>query len=77
MDDFARSSAEDRIAAIEEAAARRDLRPMIIEKDFWVCWTLRRLAEHAELGPHLTFKGGTSLSRRPTALLPAFQKIST
>src|SRR5690606_14759850 len=30
---------------------------------FWVCWTLRRLARCAELAGHLTFKGGTSLSK--------------
>lgn len=34
-----------------------------IEKDFWVCWTLRELFALPETGPHLTFKGGTSLSK--------------
>jgi hypothetical protein len=34
-----------------------------IEKDFWVCWTLRELFALPEIGPHLTFKGGTSLSK--------------
>lgn len=36
--------------------------PYIIEKDFWVCWTL----DHLFSGPFadvLTFKGGTSLSK--------------
>lgn len=63
MDTFARKDAQQRIAAIEEAASRLDLPAAIIEKDFWVCWTLRRLTEHPALGPHLTFKGGTSLSK--------------
>lgn len=63
MDEFARRSAEDRRAFIEEAASRRDLTPIIIEKDFWVCWTLRRLAATPELKDHITFKGGTSLSK--------------
>ena len=63
MDEFARRPAEDRRAYIEEAAARRDLTPIIIEKDFWVCWTLRRLVRAVDLAGHMTFKGGTSLSK--------------
>lgn len=63
MDDFARRPAGDRRAFIEEAAARRDLSSIVIEKDLWVCWTLRRLARTADLAGHLTFKGGTSLSK--------------
>ena len=66
MDNFARRTAaadDDRLAFINEAAARRDVVPIIIEKDFWVCWTLRRLMETPGLGEHLTFKGGTSLSK--------------
>jgi hypothetical protein len=36
----------------------------IAEKDFWVCWTLKRLFEHqTEDVPTLVFKGGTSLSK--------------
>lgn len=34
-----------------------------IEKDFWVCWTLQQLFAMPALAPHLTFKGGTSLSK--------------
>lgn len=49
MDNFARKPAEERRVFIEEAAAQRDLTPVIIEKDFWVCWTLRRLASAPEL----------------------------
>ncbi len=63
MDDFARRETADRRAYIEEAASRRDLTPTIIEKDFWVCWTLRRLTRFPELMGHVTFKGGTSLSK--------------
>lgn len=63
MDEFARRPAADRRAYIEESAARRDLTPIIIEKDFWVCWTLRRLMRSADLAGHMTFKGGTSLSK--------------
>ena len=35
----------------------------IIEKDFWVCWTLKQLFEHPTLSKQLIFKGGTSLSK--------------
>jgi predicted nucleotidyltransferase component of viral defense system len=63
MDEFARRPAGDRRAFIEEAASRRELTPVIIEKDFWVCWTLRRLTTTPEIKDHVTFKGGTSLSK--------------
>jgi hypothetical protein len=63
MDEFARRPARDRQAFIEEAAKRRDLTPLVLEKDFWVCWTLRRLFGIAALAGSLTFKGGTSLSK--------------
>jgi len=63
MDEFARLPADDRRAFIQEAASRRDITPVIIEKDFWVCWTLRRLTTTPELKDQITFKGGTSLSK--------------
>ena len=63
MDDFARRAGADRLAFINEAALRRNVTPVIIEKDFWVCWTLKRLMQTPALGGHLTFKGGTSLSK--------------
>jgi hypothetical protein len=63
MDEFARRGDSDRRAYFEEAARRRDLTPIILEKDFWVCWTLRRLVRHPDLAGHITFKGGTSLSK--------------
>ena len=63
MDEFARRPVDERRAFFAEAAARRDLTPLIVEKDFWVCWTLRRLMGVPELARVLTFKGGTSLSK--------------
>jgi hypothetical protein len=45
-------------------AERRGLGSVaVIEKDFWVCWTLKRLFEHPQLAKLLIFKGGTSLSK--------------
>jgi hypothetical protein len=42
-----------------------------VEKDFWVCWTLRELFALPGLGRHLTFKGGT-----PSALQP-FHEVTS
>ena len=36
---------------------------VVLEKDFWVCWTLRELFALPGIGEHLIFKGGTSLSK--------------
>ena len=40
-----------------------NLQAVSVEKDFWVCWTLRELFTLPAIGDHLTFKGGTSLSK--------------
>lgn len=63
MDIFATKPEAERRDILQEAANRRDVLPIIIEKDFWVCWTLKRLFSNPALAPHLTFKGGTSLSK--------------
>lgn len=46
-----------------EAAGRRGLNAAIIEKDFWVCWTLQQLFSLPDLERRLIFKGGTTLSK--------------
>ena len=46
-----------------ESSAKKGISPAIVEKDFWVCWVLFRLFEHAELSCKILFKGGTSLSK--------------
>ena len=63
MDAFAQSSVEDRRLAFEQAALKRQMNPQIVEKDFWVCWTLKQLFTLPTIGEHLIFKGGTSLSK--------------
>src|SRR6266567_4420081 len=63
MDTFARRPAVDRATYFREAAARMGLPPHVIEKDFWVCWTLKRLFSLESLKENLLFKGGTSLSK--------------
>jgi hypothetical protein len=47
---------------IEQAAIRLNLSPVVIEKDFWVCWMLGLLFE-SPFASSLVFKGGTSLSK--------------
>lgn len=66
--------AEERRLYIVEAAARRDFSPVILEKDFWVCWLLAVLFE-SEFADSLVFKGGTSLSKVFGAI-DRFQKTS-
>lgn len=56
-------SADERKDIFTQAAAELGLPPFFIEKDFWVCWTLQCLFGDADLEPHLTFRGGTSLSK--------------
>lgn len=63
MDAFLKLSLDERREACREAEARLRLSAASIEKDFWVCWTLRELFALPEWGAHLTFKGGTSLSK--------------
>ena len=53
---------EERRLYVEQAATRRSLSPVIMEKDFWVCWLLGVLFE-SEFSDNLVFKGGTSLSK--------------
>lgn len=53
----------ERAAYFEKAAEIQSLSSQIVEKDFWVCWTLRELFTLPDIKDHLTFKGGTSLSK--------------
>lgn len=63
MDKFIQLSDKDKQAYFEVAAADLDVMPQLIEKDFWVCWILKILFSLPSAGNHLTFKGGTSLSK--------------
>jgi len=63
MERVARWEQGDRNDLFQETAARKGMSPAIVEKDFWVCWTLGRLFASDELAPKIMFKGGTSLSK--------------
>jgi len=63
MDEIARLSTKDRADLFAAAAAKRGVTTAIMEKDFWVCWTLRRIFSLPDPPARLIFKGGTSLSK--------------
>ena len=64
MDAFAKEDPEDRADVFNETAARMGIgAPIIIEKDFWVCWALKRVFELEVPTASIIFKGGTSLSK--------------
>lgn len=53
---------EERRVYIDQAALRRSVTSVVLEKDFWVCWLLGVLFGSG-FAEHLVFKGGTSLSK--------------
>jgi hypothetical protein len=59
---FLQLPSRERKVYIDEAAARRGLASVIVEKDFWVCWLLDILFE-SSFRDAIVFKGGTSLSK--------------
>ena len=63
MNTFAALPADERRLAFQQVDAEMGLQALSVEKDFWVCWTLRELFSMSEIREHLTFKGGTSLSK--------------
>ena len=59
---FLELPSDERRLYMEQAAFRRNVSPVILEKDFWVCWLLGILFE-SQFADSLVFKGGTSLSK--------------
>lgn len=56
-------SAGERIELFTQAGVELGLPAFYVEKDFWVCWVLEVLFLSDQIGPHLSFRGGTSLSK--------------
>lgn len=52
----------DKVDILQQAGGQTGLPAYAVEKDWWVVQTLAILFE-LEIGPHLVFKGGTSLSK--------------
>ncbi len=65
MKELLEASRNERAQYFQEASARSQniKNPIVIEKDFWVCWILDQIFSNPTLSPHITFKGGTSLSK--------------
>lgn len=63
MIEIACASAQDRSDLIRTVAGEMKMQPAIVEKDFWVCYTLDHLFHRSEFGDSIVFKGGTSLSK--------------
>ena len=58
MDNVATMPAERRMELFRETAAQRSLSVDLIEKDFWVCWSLYRLfSRMADLPATPRFQG--------------------
>ena len=63
MESILRLTPEQRSELYKGASQKLGIGEVILEKDFWVCWTLRELFALPSIGEHLIFKGGTSLSK--------------
>lgn len=53
----------DRRLACLKVTEQKRLQAASVDKDFWVCWTLREIVNLPDIGTRITFKGGTSLSK--------------
>jgi len=63
MPRFSTRQSKDRATLIGEASERLNVNPLIVEKDYWVCWALGKIFTLSGHSDHLVFKGGTSLSK--------------
>jgi hypothetical protein len=63
MRDFLRLPDDLKRAAYLQVEQSKGLPATSVEKDLWVCLTLRELFSLSGIGDKLTFKGGTSLSK--------------
>jgi hypothetical protein len=63
MNKVAELSIDERSELFKETATLMNATNAIVEKDFWVVWTLDKLFSDDRLNKILMFKGGTSLSK--------------
>jgi predicted nucleotidyltransferase component of viral defense system len=63
MDALVAMEPDRRRRLCDEAGHLLGLSAGSVDKDFWACWLLRLLFRLRSSGLHLTFKGGTSLSK--------------
>ena len=63
MDTVLQLSQQQRVELFEQTSQQTGIEAVIVEKDFWVCWMLQELFRLPQIGEHIIFKGGTSLSK--------------
>ncbi len=63
MKSFDSWSDEDRRVFLGQAITVTFISQVILEKDYWVTWVLKRIFNLPEISSHIIFKGGTSLSK--------------
>ncbi len=63
MDKIASLSPDDRRDLFSATETKSGIPAALVEKDFWVCWTLRELFTTDALKSKILFKGGTTLSK--------------
>jgi len=63
MDSVLQLTPQQRSELFIAAAQKSGIDVAVLEKDFWVCWTLKELFGLPVIGQNLIFKGGTSLSK--------------
>lgn len=63
MISIAKRSDDERRELFRNTSDRMGLQDAIVEKDFWVCYTLDYLFQRSPWKAALSFKGGTSLSK--------------
>ena len=63
MDKILKLTFQERSELFSEVASTKGLKPVLIEKDFWVCYILDKLFQSERLKDVILFKGGTSLSK--------------
>jgi len=64
MNNIARATQDERKTLFSNVSSKIGLSPGIVEKDFWVVWTLDYLFARSPWRKQLAFKGGTSLSKQ-------------
>ncbi len=63
MDKIASVSPDDRKDLFKLTETKSGIPAVLVEKDFWVCWTLEKLFTTKQLDKKILFKGGTTLSK--------------
>ena len=63
MKNIALLNKDDKTVLFTQTAAKMEMHPSIVEKDFWVCFLLDHLFHDCKYKDMFVFKGGTSLSK--------------